>query len=296
MTWSQLSASRGSEMTITRHTDLPETTWANDALCAALPRDMFLTAGGMAAEARAVCTHCAVATLCLAWAVGDEIDDEEIWGGRTPAERRRLGGRVDIHNPPPSPTAEVPQAPPTPQQQPRPARRQRTTTSSSRLENHVAAENVASQHSQGGAQGPAATQAAPSPARCGTEAGYRRHLRNGEKACPACLDALKQVRRDRENRRAAGAITARPAIAPCGTVSAYRRHLRRGEQPDEACAAASAAYMRGHRRATTSLIAYDEGWVFERVVSQPLNMGRQRMSSAVNDGSRTPAGRVASNE
>ncbi len=240
-------------MTITRRIDLPETAWANDALCAALPRDMFSTASGTAAEARAVCTHCPVATLCLAWAVDAEIDDEEIWGGRTPAERRRLGGRVDIHNPPPSPTAEVPQAPPTPQQQaaqPRPARRQRTT-SSGRLENPVAVENIAPQPPQVKAQGPATTQATPpAPARCGTEAGYRRHLRNGEKACPACLDALKQARRDRENRRAAGAITARPAIAPCGTVSAYRRHLRRGEQPDEACSAASAAYMRGHRRAT----------------------------------------------
>lgn len=238
-------------MPITRRSDLPETVWANDALCAALPHDMFSTANGTAAEARAVCSHCPVATLCLAWAVDAEIDDEEIWGGRTPAERRRLGSRVDIHNPPPSPT---PQAPPTPQQraaQPRTARRQRTT-SSGRLESPVAAENIAPQPSQVEAQGPATSQAAPpAPARCGTEAGYRRHLRNGEKACPGCLGALKQARRDRENRRAAGAITARPAIAPCGTVSAYRRHLRRGEQPDDACAAASAAYMRGHRRATT---------------------------------------------
>lgn len=234
-------------MTSTRRSDLPETAWANDAACAALPREMFSTAGGTATEARTVCTHCPVATLCLVWAVDAEIDDEEIWGGRTPPERRRLGGRVDIHNPPPSPTAEAPQAPPQQAEQ----RRQRTA-SSGRLENPVAAENIAPQPPQVEAQGPATTQAAPPPAaRCGTEAGYRRHLRNGEKACPACLDALKQARRDRENRRAAGAITARPAIAPCGTVSAYRRHLRRGEQPDEACAAASAAYMRGHRRATT---------------------------------------------
>ena len=236
-------------MTVTRRIDLPEIAWADDALCAALPREMFSTAIGTATEARAVCTQCPVATLCLVWAVGAEIDDEEIWGGRTPSERRRLGGRVDVHNPPPNPTEPAPSTPPRQAPQPRTTRRQRIT-SSSRLENPVAPENIAPQPPQVNTQGPATQAAPPSPARCGTEAGYRRHLRNGEKACPACLEALKQVRRDRESRRAAGAITARPAIAPCGTVSAYRRHLRRGEQPDEACSAASAAYMRGHRRAT----------------------------------------------
>ena len=28
---------------------------------------------------------------------------------------------------------------------------------------------------------------------CGTEAAYRRHLRNGQKACPACLQAGAQA-------------------------------------------------------------------------------------------------------
>lgn len=43
------------------------------------------------------------------------------------------------------------------------------------------------------------------PAKCGTEAGYTRHIRNGETACPACLDGKARAQRDRNARRDSGA-------------------------------------------------------------------------------------------
>ena len=74
----------------TRRADLPETAWAFAALCADMPAEIFDVATGRLQTAKAACAHCTVARQCLRWAITDEIEDE-IWGGRSPAERRRLG-------------------------------------------------------------------------------------------------------------------------------------------------------------------------------------------------------------
>ena len=73
----------------TRRTDLPETVWASSALCADMPAEIFDAAGDLVQTAKAACAHCPVTRQCLRWAVSHEVEDE-IWGARTPRERRRL--------------------------------------------------------------------------------------------------------------------------------------------------------------------------------------------------------------
>src|SRR5690349_18469677 len=73
----------------TRRDDLPETPWASDGLCAEMPAEIFDAAGSHVQTAKAACAHCGVARQCLRWAITNEIEDE-VWGGRTPAERRRI--------------------------------------------------------------------------------------------------------------------------------------------------------------------------------------------------------------
>ena len=75
--------------------------------------------GSHVQTAKAACAHCTVARQCLRWAITTEIEDE-VWGGRTPAERRRISvafvldppprSRPDVTRPvdvaaPPNPTA-----------------------------------------------------------------------------------------------------------------------------------------------------------------------------------------------
>lgn len=74
---------------------------------------------------------------------------------------------------------------------------------------------------------------------CGTDAAYKRHLKNGEVACEPCLTAHRIKMREWDR-----AHNTRPsrAAAPCGTPSAYKRHLRNNETIDAPCRAASTAY------------------------------------------------------
>src|SRR6478752_9182977 len=103
----------------TRRDDLPETAWASDGLCAEMPAEIFDAVGAHVQTAKAACAHCTVARQCLRWAITNEIDDE-VWGGRTPTERRRISvafvldlpprSRADVRWPidvaaPPNPTA-----------------------------------------------------------------------------------------------------------------------------------------------------------------------------------------------
>ena len=76
-------------MSRTRRTDLPETDWAASALCADMPAEIFDAAGDRVQTAKAACAHCPVTRQCLRWAISHEVEDE-IWGARTPRERRRL--------------------------------------------------------------------------------------------------------------------------------------------------------------------------------------------------------------
>ncbi len=82
------------------------------------------------------------------------------------------------------------------------------------------------------------------PASCGTEAGYKRHRRDGEETCQFCRDALAAVQRRREAAR-------RPPVT-CGTRSGYRRHRRDGEAACQPCLDANAAADRRlHTTGTT---------------------------------------------
>lgn len=59
---------------------------------------------------------------------------------------------------------------------------------------------------------------------CGSDWGYRLHLKHGEPACLPCLDAHRDAWKQwRDNRYGAR------ELKPCGTRAAYKRHLRRRE-------------------------------------------------------------------
>lgn len=75
----------------------------------------------------------------------------------------------------------------------------------------------------------------------GTAAARKRHLRRGEKPCPACREAHNAAQR--AARRTGRSIP----LAPHGTTSAYKRHLRRGEEPCAPCRDANAADKRARR-------------------------------------------------
>jgi len=63
---------------------------------------------------------------------------------------------------------------------------------------------------------------------CGTQAGYRRHIRRGEEACDACLAANAKAyekyfpKSTRE-------------LSPHGSLAAYRKHYRDKEEACRAC-------------------------------------------------------------
>jgi WhiB family redox-sensing transcriptional regulator len=69
-----------------------ERPWQCDGACAgrAEHADWWFPKGrNNAAQARAVCTRCAVRDECLALAINNNITDG-VWGGRSPSERRKL--------------------------------------------------------------------------------------------------------------------------------------------------------------------------------------------------------------
>ncbi|MFJ9239790.1 hypothetical protein ACIRJ3_32985 [Streptomyces anulatus] len=75
----------------------------------------------------------------------------------------------------------------------------------------------------------------------GTVAGYKRHLRAKERACPACREACR-LKSARRRRRQPGR-----ELQPCGTLAAYHRHLRRFEDPCEPCKEAKRDYHRDYK-------------------------------------------------
>jgi WhiB family redox-sensing transcriptional regulator len=63
----------------------------DDALCAEVTPDIFFPEMGNAftRQAKQICADCPVAMICLEYSVEHDIPFG-IWGGLTPAERRRL--------------------------------------------------------------------------------------------------------------------------------------------------------------------------------------------------------------
>lgn len=62
-------------------------------------------------------------------------------------------------------------------------------------------------------------------ANCGSDWGYRLHLKNGELACGTCLEAHRLAWQAWRDSRSGPR-----ELKPCGTRAAYKRHLRRREQ------------------------------------------------------------------
>jgi WhiB family redox-sensing transcriptional regulator len=64
--------------------------WMSDALCATTAPDAFFPEGNeSAAIAKAICARCPVKQKCLDYAVATR-ENEGVWGGLTPPERRKL--------------------------------------------------------------------------------------------------------------------------------------------------------------------------------------------------------------
>ena len=90
----------------TRRDDLPDTPWASDELCVDMPTEIFAGTNAGLQTAKAACAHCTVDRQCLRWAITTEIDDE-VWGGRTPAERQRITVAFVLDPPPMSPAPDL---------------------------------------------------------------------------------------------------------------------------------------------------------------------------------------------
>ncbi len=76
----------------TRPVATRDTSWRDRAACRLLDQNIFFVDTGDAAgveRAQTVCEACGVRSDCLSYAVGTN-QTEGIWGGTTPAERRRI--------------------------------------------------------------------------------------------------------------------------------------------------------------------------------------------------------------
>jgi WhiB family redox-sensing transcriptional regulator len=79
---------------VTKHVDVMA--WADGGNCAGVDPEIFFPHRGDSADlARAVCRGCPVASECLSYAI-DTDQRFGIWGGLTPAQRRRLVRRHDL--------------------------------------------------------------------------------------------------------------------------------------------------------------------------------------------------------
>jgi hypothetical protein len=230
-------------MSRTRRTDLPETTWAPSALCADMPAEIFEAAGDRVQTAKAACAHCPVTRPCLRWAVSHEVE-EEIWGARTPPERRRLSLAFLLD--PPAAVMDTPRAPIQAAPVPVPS----TSGGRRRNQSGTAAAGRAKKATPGVREPRTRTKA---PAECGTEAGYKRHRRLGEETCADCRRAVREAQEDRAARHAAGVpLATRAKVAHCGTPAGYGRHRSRGEDPCDRCRKANSDYLQAYRAASQS--------------------------------------------
>lgn len=239
-------------MSRVRRADLPETGWASTALCADMPAEIFDAAGGYVQTAKAACAHCPVIRRCRRWAVSHEVEDE-IWGSRTPSERRRLSLAYVLDPPliatPPvmgrqhSPVqADTAQLGSTSGSRRRPDRPGAATLGRTTETPPTVAPGVRDPKSR--------TKA---PAECGTEAGYKRHRRLGEESCTDCRRAVREAQEDRAARHAAGVpVATRAKVAPCGTPAGDGRHRNQGEDPCDRCRNANSDYLQAYRAASRS--------------------------------------------
>jgi hypothetical protein len=230
----------------TRRADLPETAWAFAALCADMPAEIFDVVTGRLQTAKAACAHCAVAGQCLRWAITNEIEDE-IWGGRSPAERRRLGLAfvLDLS---PSPDSKLALAraavvtPPTRSEGP--PGQQRSITPRTEVTTPASLDGIV----------PTPRARTSAQAECGTEAGYKRHRRLGEETCQDCRRAVRNAQADRAARHAAGIpVATRAKVAPCGTPAGYARHRNQAEDACDSCMQANRTYLRTYRAQSRSV-------------------------------------------
>ena len=207
----------------TRRDDLPDTPWASDALCVDMPAEIFAGTNARLQTAKAACAHCTVARQCLRWAITTEIEDE-VWGGRTPAERRRITVAF-VLDPPPLSSAPDLSRPVRPGWASRP-RPSRLAEPPRRVGQGVRPKKLSSPASTDVAvRGPKTRTSAP--AECGTEAGYKRHRRLDEQTCEDCRRAVRDAQADRAARHAAGIpVATRSKVAPCGTPAGYARHRK----------------------------------------------------------------------
>jgi len=237
-----------------RRTDLPETDWATSALCVDMPAEIFDAAGDRVQTAKAACAHCPVARQCLRWAISHGVEDE-IWGARTPRERRRLsmafvlespGAAASVTGEPSSAVAPTSAAAPAGSRS-GPLRAPATPASAS---TDRPERNQPPRESAPPIRTPKARTKAP--AECGTEAGYKRHRRLGEETCVDCRRAVRAAQEDRAARHAAGVpVATRAKVAPCGTPAGYSRHRNHREEPCAACRTANNEYLQAYRTATT---------------------------------------------
>ena len=238
-----------------RRTDLPETDWATSALCADMPAEIFDAAGDRVQTAKAACAHCPVTRQCLRWAVSHEVEDE-IWGARTPRERRRLS-MAFVLEPPDTDTSmtDKPQSTVAPISAVVPV--ELTSCPLSEPATPVAASTDRPKRNQPPREPPPSTRIpktrTKAPAECGTEAGYKRHRRLGEESCADCRRAVRAAQEDRAARHAAGVpVATRAKVAPCGTPAGYSRHRNHREDPCAACRKANNEYLQAYRTATRS--------------------------------------------
>lgn len=83
----------------------------------------------------------------------------------------------------------------------------------------------------------------------GTWSRYRRHLRDGERACDVCQTFVREDVYRMKARREAG-LSPRPRTPlpppPHGTYAMALRHRKLGERPCDPCRLAQNAYRRAH--------------------------------------------------
>lgn len=88
----------------------------------------------------------------------------------------------------------------------------------------------------------------PDPTRCGTDGGYRKHLRLNEETCADC----RAAHRRRQNRiRLQGRRATKPPLKPCGTHAAFNRHALKGETPCAECVTGEREYQASRHRNRT---------------------------------------------
>lgn len=81
------------------------------------------------------------------------------------------------------------------------------------------------------------------PSKCGSVAGWKRHLTFGNTACRPCRDAFNAYQREYQARRRAGIVIVREFNPDmCGTTTGYSRHKRHDVPTCGPCLAARAAY------------------------------------------------------